>query len=149
MPTVSFLWRAFTCRSCTLFLLPLGWLDESRNIMSHDDPVRLFPAVNGPTSRPPVPAQGVPTVKAAYGAALRACAKGADWERGTQLLDNYLEARERRLRRLRPLLLLASFGCGFDSRRCIASFCACFFFLFFSPMSPPPPHTHTPDVHRR
>lgn len=35
--------------------------------------------------------QGVPTVKAAYGAALRACAKGADWQRGTQLLDNYLE----------------------------------------------------------
>ncbi|CAM9457142.1 unnamed protein product, partial [Laminaria digitata] len=35
--------------------------------------------------------QGVPPVKAAYAAALRACAKGAEWERGTQLLDNYLE----------------------------------------------------------
>lgn len=35
--------------------------------------------------------QGVPPVKAAYEAALRACAKGADWERSMQLLDNYLE----------------------------------------------------------
>lgn len=39
--------------------------------------------------------QGVPPVKAAYAAALRACAKGAEWERGTQLLDNYLEVRRR------------------------------------------------------
>lgn len=37
--------------------------------------------------------QGVPQVKAAYFAALRACAKGADWERAIQLLDNYLKVR--------------------------------------------------------
>ncbi|CAM9103327.1 unnamed protein product [Ascophyllum nodosum] len=36
-------------------------------------------------------AEGVPPVKAAYAAALRACEKGAEWKRGTELFDNYLE----------------------------------------------------------
>lgn len=37
--------------------------------------------------------KGVPPVKAAYAAALRACAKGAEWERSTQLLDNYVKVK--------------------------------------------------------
>lgn len=34
--------------------------------------------------------QGAPRMKVAYEAALRACAKGAEWERGTELLDEYI-----------------------------------------------------------
>ena len=47
--------------------------------------------------------QGVPPVKAAYAAALRACEKGAEWKRGTELFDNYLEVRRLFLNKESPL----------------------------------------------
>lgn len=78
------------CRSCGVMLFPLAGLTNPTAPCLSMERCPYFPPK---TALPPVPAQGVPTVKAAYGAAMRACAKGADWERGMQLLDNYLEAR--------------------------------------------------------
>lgn len=60
-------------------------------------PLHLTPTYTARSRLPPhrgfrhVSAKGTPPVKAAYEAALKACAKGAEWSRGLELLNEYIE----------------------------------------------------------
>lgn len=76
------------CCYCAIAIVDGGVSANTCKRARRDEPHRRF------WIRFPAPLkQGVPPEQAAYVAALRACAKGAEWQRGTQLLDDYLQVR--------------------------------------------------------